>query len=875
MIKILVWSLAVITCFPAAAMPQGTDWENPEIIGRNKEPAHCTLIPFDSAEAALSSEKAESPYYKLLNGVWKFKWVRKPSDRPLEFFKDSYDVSGWADISVPGNWELQGYGVAMYFDEKFPWRPNCPYINHEYNPVGSYRRSFTVPESWAGRQVFIHFGAVNSAMYVWVNGREVGYSQGSKTPAEFNITSYLRPGENNLSVQVYRWSDGSYLEDQDMWRMSGIERDVYLFSVPSTHVRDFFALVELDSDYLDAALTVKAAVKNYSDTGRSRCRLSMQLFDADRKPVFRESLEEELSVAAEEESFVILERPVGRPKKWTAETPYLYTLLLTIEDESGGTMEVVGCKVGFRKVEIKEGRLLVNGVPIYIKGVNRHEHDPVTGRYVTEESMLRDIRLMKQFNINAVRTSHYPDSPRWYELCDRYGLYVIDEANNESNSVMTDSGLSVGDDPRWLRAHLDRVISMVERDKNHPSVIIWSLGNECGDGPLANFHAMYNWIRQRDPSRPIQYWDSQDNVHTDIYAKMYARIYELETYARYKRDRPFIMCEYAHAMGNSVGNLQDYWDVIYAHPQLQGGFIWDWVDQGLLAKTAGGEEYFAYGGDFGPKGVKSDKNFCINGLVSPDRKPNPHIWEVKKVYQYVKAELVDFTAGKIEVRNLYDFISIDGLLMRWSVEADGRVMVEGEVEKLDVPARSSALVTLSIPDIEPEPGVEYFLNIRFVTKADTPLLPKGFEVAWDQFKLPVYMPPRALDIDSLPELRLDESDESARISGRDFVAVFDKRNGVLASLRYKGTELIRTGLEPNFWRAPTDNDFGNGMPKRCGVWRDAGARRVVDDVRVERLSNYEIQISVAATILAGNSKYHTAYTFYGSGDILRKSRVSG
>ena len=453
------------------------DWENPAVFGRNKEPAHCTYIPYADIKTALTNDPAQSPFYQSLNGIWKFNWVRKPADRPVDFYDDDYDVSRWDDIAVPGNWELQGYGIPIYTNTDYPFPVNPPYIPHDYNPVGSYRRSFTILESWEGRQVFLHFRGVKSAMYVWINGDKVGYSQGSKTPAEFNITEYLRQGENTLAVEVYRWSDGAYLEDQDYWKISGIERDVFLFSTPNVMIRDFFVLGDLDENYEDGELKVVVEVKNHLPRALSSYQVQLELFDADHKLVFGTPLVKEVSLEQLGEAEIHFEQSIEEPKKWTAETPQLYSLVLSLVDESRKTIEVVGCKVGFRKVEIKGGQLLINGIPILIKGVNSHEHDPVTGRYVTEELMIKDIQLMKKFNINAVRTSHYPKHPRWYELYDKHGLYVVDEANIESHGIGYDPDKTLGNNPEWKAAHLDRTIRMVERDKNHPSIIIWSLGN--------------------------------------------------------------------------------------------------------------------------------------------------------------------------------------------------------------------------------------------------------------------------------------------------------------------------------------------------------------------------------------------------------------
>jgi len=681
------------------------EWENPLIVGINREPAHTFYIPYATLRSALENVWENSPYFKSLNGVWKFHWVEKPSNRPKDFYKENYDISNWNEIPVPSDWQMQGYGIPIYTNSKYPFlspsiSPNPPHIPHNYNPVGSYKRYFTIPDKWWGRQIFLHFGAVRSAFYVWINGKFVGYSQGSKTPAEFNVTKFLRKGKNSIAVEVYRWSDGSYLEDQDFWRLSGIERDVFLYSTPNVHIRDFFAIPDLDENYINGIFKLEVKLKNY---------------------------------LAEE----------------------------------------------------KNGQLLLNGVPIYIKGVNRHEHDPVKGHVISVESMIKDIKLMKRFNINAVRTSHYPNDPRWYELCDKYGIYVVDEANIESHGMGYRPDRTLGNNPLWKKAHLDRTIRMVERDKNHPSIIIWSLGNEAGDG--VNFEATYNWIKKRDPSRPIMYERAELGPHTDIYDPMYARIEHLVKYANKPRKRPLIMCEYAHAMGNSVGNLKDYWDVIYRYPQLQGGFIWDWVDQGLL-KIIDGKKCWAYGGDYGPKGFPSDRNFCINGLVFPDRKPHPSLWEVKKVYQYILVEAVDLKKGKIRIRNMYDFTNLKQFEIVWKLTADGRNIAQGKIKEIDLPPHQSKIIKLKLPKINPQPGVEYFLNISFKTKTAIELIPKGYEVAWEQFKLPYYKAPEKINLSKFSDLRLIFTQKRAIINGKNFTYTFDRKTGVLESLKYKGKE---------------------------------------------------------------------------------------
>jgi beta-galactosidase len=848
------------------------DWEDPAILARNREPAHCSYIPYSDVETALTGDARKSPFYRSLNGSWKFHWSEKPADRPARFYRDDFDVDSWDEIPVPGNWELNGYGIPIYVEAGLPFKeePVPPRVPHDDNPVGSYRRVFTVPEGWLAGQVFLHFAGVNSAMYVWVNDEEVGYSQGSKTPAEFNITPYVRGGENTLAVEVYRWSDGSYLEDQDYWRLSGIERDVYVFSTPSVHIRDFFVLGDLENDYRDGRLKADVILQSHLDEPVGPLTLRMDLLDANQQSLFREPIVKRAGVVRAGDTDLSFDVAVENPLKWSAETPHLYTLLLSLVGESGEVLQVLTSRVGFRTVEIRDGQLLVNGQPILIKGVNRHEHDPDTGRVVSEELMLKDIQLMKEANINAVRTSHYPNVPRWYELCDLHGIYVVDEANIESQGVGYDPETTLANRPEWRAAHLDRTMRMVERDKNHPSIITWSLGNEAGDG--VNFEATYRWLKERDATRPVQYEMADLRPHTDIFAPMYARIHVLKAYAAAKRGRPLILCEYAHAMGNSVGNLQDYWDVIYTHEQLQGGFIWDWVDQGFRKTTDDGESFWAYGGDFGPPGTPSGGNFCINGLVLPDREPHPSLFEVRKVYQYVHVEPVDLSRGRVKVINRYDFTNTRELELHWSVMGDGVILAESTSPPMDIAPHGSQVIVLPLPQLDPEPGVEYFLNLSFRTRNGSLLIPAGHEVAWEQFPLPFCSPQTDVDLRRVGKMRSAESHRELLIEGDRFTVTFDKRSGEIVSLTYEGKELIRSGPVPNFWRAPTDNDFGNEMPERLGIWRRAGRDRRIDDVSIRQNSDRDFVIDVVATLPAGSSRYETKYQVFGSGDIIITNR---
>lgn len=632
MTKHFIATLFLAAAFNFAANAQPAEWENPKINGINKEPARASFMGYDTEKAAIADDYSKSPWFQSLNGTWKFNWVAQPESRPVDFYKDNFDVTKWKDIPVPSDWQMHGYDYAHYVNIAYPFPMNQPFIDHKYNPVGSYKRTFTIPEKWKGSDVFIYFGGVNSAMYLWINGQKVGYSEDSKTPAEFNISKYLRSGENTLSVEVYRWCDGSYLEDQDFFRLSGIERDVFLYATPKTRIADFFATAGLDAQYVNGTLNLDVKLKNSSKDANANLSLLVNLYDAATgDKVYSET--KKISVAGEGENSLNFSAIVNSVKQWSAEFPNLYNLTLQLTDSKGALVQATGCNVGFRTSEIKNGQLLVNGKAILFKGVNRHESDPVTGHVISVESMIKDIQLMKQFNLNAVRTSHYPNDPMWYKLCDKYGIYLYDEANIESHGYGYNPDKTLGNNPDYLLMHMERTTNMVERDKNHPSIIVWSMGNEAGTG--TNFLATYKWTKARDKSRPVHYERAEKDTkiterHTDIQGDMYASIKHIEKYLATDPDRPFIWCEYAHAMGNSTGNFQDLWDFVESNPKHQGGFIWDWVDQGFYKTNDKGRKYFGYGGDFEPKGTYTDLNFCTNGLVWPDRSIHPAIWEVKK-----------------------------------------------------------------------------------------------------------------------------------------------------------------------------------------------------------------------------------------------------
>ena len=859
---------------------EANDWENPRMIGLNKEPAHCTLIPYSDRNKAIEGVRSESKFHSSLNGDWKFHWVSRPADRPQDFYRPEYDVSEWDEIPVPSNWQMHGYGKPIYLNVPYPFKKDPPFIQHDYNPVGAYRTEFEIPAGWRGRPVFIHFDGVESAFYLWINGIKVGYSQGSRTPAEFNITDYLQDSRNTLAVEAYRWSDGSYLECQDFWRLSGIFRNVYLFSTPGLHIRDFEVRSDLDEEYQDAVLRVTARIHNYSDKAWMNTKVEVSLLDAENNPIGSDALMRGTSVyiSPGAESIVNMKAAVDNPLKWSAEKPHLYTVLLKLKDEKDKIIEMESCKFGFRKVEIKGGQLLLNGAPILIKGVNRHEHDPDTGHTVSLESMRKDIILMKQFNINTVRTAHYPDDPQWYELCDKYGLYVIDEANIESHGIGYRPENTLANKPEWKRAHLDRIVSMVERDKNHPSVIVWSMGNEAGDG--TTFEAASEWIHHRDASRPVHYERAGRRNHTDIVCPMYSRIESIVKYGQEPQERPLIMCEYAHAMGNAVGNLKEYWDAIEEYDHLQGGSIWDWVDQGLRKTTEDGKEYWAYGGDFGDD--PNDGNFCINGLVFPDREIPPKLWEVKKVYQSVDITEEDLSQGKIRVRNKYFFTNLREFEADWTLYEDGKAIQRGQVEELDVAPGEDKIFTLPIEQPELKPGAEYWLRVCVFLDGETTWAPDAHEVAWEQLKMPYDVPPKPeMDISNLSELKLGAFDDILTIRGKDFSISFSTTVGGIISLIYRDVFFIEEAEEGingpalNSFRAPTDNNR-----RLSRQWYKAGLnqlKRVVKDFTIETVNPGTIRVSILTENRGtGDSGFEhlSEYTILGNGCIQINNEIN-
>lgn len=814
--NLLTWitvTMAVCGIVRAERLPE---WQSQYAVGLNKIKPHAYVWPYASEKAVLARDHESSPWYRSLNGLWKFNWVRNPDNRPENFYEPDFYTGGWAEIKVPGNWERQGYGTAIYvnetyeFDDRmFGFEKNPPLVPHEFNEVGSYRRTFTVPADWKDRRIVLCFEGVNSFYYVWLNGKLLGYNQGSKTAAEWDVTDAVNPdGENVLAVEVYRWSAGSYLECQDFWRLSGIERDVYLYSTPKQFIADYKVSSTLEKkNYRNGIFQLEVTVEGPAQGVTS---MVYKLLDAGGKLVVNDHMPVKSGRVSNVMPFAI--RTIDGVKPWSAEHPDLYYLVLELKDPHGKVVQYTGCPVGFRTSEIKDGQFRINGKPVLVKGTNRHEHSQL-GRTVSKEMMLKDIRLMKQNNINTVRNSHYPAHPYWYELCDKYGLYVIDEANIESHG-MGYGAASLAKDSTWLTAHMDRTCRMYERSKNHPAIVIWSLGNEAGNG--INFERTYDWLKSVDSTRPVQYERAELCRNTDIYCRMYRSVEEIKTYCSGKQARPFILCEYAHAMGNSVGGLKDYWEVFENLPQAQGGCIWDWVDQSFREIDENGRWYWAYGGDYGPEGIPGFGNFCCNGLVNALREPHPHLAEVKKVYQYIKTQLAAPSKLTLKVKNWYDFTDLSAYVLNWQLVTDNGVVVQEGNRKITAAPQTEVLVTLAPDGVKkPSDCREMYLNLSWKPKAEQPCMGISDEVAYDQFVIPV----NTLKQPKFIPVNLERVGYQV-VAGQSELLFSPEKGGALVSFRVNGEEMLASPLNISLYRPATDNDNRDGNGAR--LWRKAG-----------------------------------------------------
>jgi beta-galactosidase len=879
---LLICMTALFSCKPTTKQHV---WENPEVTHINRLPARAHFFPYPDAITALGFDASQSDRVLSLNGQWAFLFAENPFAGPEDFFEPAFHDSSWDRIEVPSNWQLKGYGTPIYTNIKMPFDADPPRVPHDHNETGLYRTSFDLPASWADKQVIIHFAGVQSGFYLWVNGQEVGYSQDSKLPAEFNITPYLLPGENTVAVKVIRWTDGSYLEDIDYWRMSGIFRDVYLLARPALHLSDFHVVTTLDNSYTDAVIDLKVTFEGHVAANPNNHTLRYALMK-DGELIFRESAAVP-SHEKKEKQTIHVQRDVSKPLKWTPETPELYTLVLELADADGHTLEATATRIGFRQVEIINGQLMVNGVAVLIKGVNRHEIDPDLGRAITEESMISDIKLMKQHNFNAVRTSHYPNQPRWYELCDEYGLFVMCEANVESHELWADHAVYLGELPEWETALAERGQRMVETFKNHPGIIFWSMGNETGWG--VNFDAMFDAMKAIDPIRPIHY-ESKNPAYAaiparyDINSTMYPAPDEpsklhaqsLAWWAEQAPDRPTIICEYAHAMGNSTGNFYKFWEAFEdpAYPTLQGGFIWDWVDQGLSRIAPDGRKYFVYGGDFDD--TPNDANFCLNGVVFPDRTPQPALEEVKKVQQFIKTEASDLNNQKITIQNAYHYISLDFVRLYWSLNRNGVPFHLGMISNLDIAAGASELVEIPFQMPDTTDGALYTLDISYRLRHDHKWAPGGYEIAWEQFLLSdEHLPHEPVPSDQ--PLTLSDQGTSLLIKGKGFSVEYDQQKGLFANYRSGEELLMLEGPVPNFWRAPTDNDEGgaddpeHSQASFAARWLHAGLHELLFNIDraevMESDSGVIIKVKGVANCQAGSIMLDASYLVSGNGHI--------
>lgn len=811
----------LLTCCLAmcslATMAQHDEWKNPEINAVNRAPMHTNYFAYSSSEEAAKADKENSSNFMTLNGIWKFNWVKNADARPTDFYRTDYNDKGWGQMKVPGVWEMNGYGDPIYVNVGYAWRSqyknNPPYVPIENNHVGSYRKEIIIPAEWSEKEIFAHFGSVTSNMYLWVNGKYVGYSEDSKLEAEFNLTKYLKPGKNLIAFQVFRWCDGTYLEDQDFFRYSGVGRNCYLYSRNKKYIQDIRVTPDLDSNYTNGTLNVAL---NLNGSGT----VELNLTDPAGKSVAT------AQVNGNGQKSVVMD--VSNPEKWTAETPNLYTLTATLKNGSN-TLEVIPVKVGFRKIELKGGQILVNGQPVLFKGADRHEMDPDGGYVVSRERMLQDMLRMKQLNINAVRTCHYPDDNLWYDLCDQYGIYVVAEANIESHG-MGYGKETLAKNPSYKKAHMERNQRNVQRGYNHPSIIFWSLGNEAGYGP--NFEQCYTWIKNEDKTRAVQYEQAGTNEFTDIFCPMYYDYDACKKYSEGNIDKPLIQCEYAHAMGNSQGGFKEYWDLIRKYPKYQGGFIWDFVDQSNHWKNKDGIDIYGYGGDFN-KYDASDNNFNDNGLISPDRRPNPHAHEVGYFYQSIWTTPGDLSKGEIKVYNENFFRDLSAYYMEWQLLANGEVMQTGVVQDLNVAPQQTATLKLNLNTEKICPCKELLLNVTYKLKAAETLMPAGSTVAYDQLTIRPYTAKalelknqKASNLDIVVPVIKDNDHNYLIVEGENFIIEFNKHNGYLSRYEADGMQLLNPGaqLTPNFWRAPTDNDYGAGLQHRYAVWKNPGLK---------------------------------------------------
>ncbi|WNJ20462.1 glycoside hydrolase family 2 TIM barrel-domain containing protein [Pontibacter sp. G13] len=858
-------------------------WNNLQVLQENRMAPHATMMGYPNRQAALSGTFQSATWHQSLNGTWKFHWSSKPSDRPKEFFQSNFDDAAWDQIRVPMNWEMAGYGTPIYTSQGYPFEPDSSYqISETWNPVGSYRRSFSLPQDWEARRTTIVFDGVESAFYLWVNGKKVGYSQGSRTPAEFDLTAFLHAGENVLAVEVYRWSDGSYLEDQDFWHLSGIFRDVYLRSTDQTTIRDFEVMATLADDYQTGQFRVSGLVERFGKAIPAG-GIDLELLAPSGQSVFSESLAMNWKKGAN--SFEGDLHSIPEVQAWSAEQPNLYTLLLTLKNADGEIVEVIPQQVGFRTVEIRGNEFRINGELVILKGVNRHEHHPDFGHYVTEADMRRDLEIMARYNVNAIRTSHYPNAPAFYDLCDELGFYVMDEGNIETHAFGNSATNLISNDPAWEAAYLDRVERMYQRDRNHASIVIWSLGNESGSGP--NVQAVYEWFQQTDPSRPFHYEgthvEHEGPLYADVQSRMYASPKRGDELTKKLPETPYMLCEYTHAMGNSNGGLDKYWDRIYRDPQFFGAFVWDWMDQGIRQpipaqyRTPNGpQEFFAYGGWWeDPLGLYHSTNFCMNGLIAADWAPHPGLNAIKYYYQPIEVEAEDLAKGLFKLTNRYHFSQIsDHLVGSYEITANGHIFETGKLRDLDIAPAASETFQINLESLDAQPGVEYIITFRFAQKSATPLIPAGHELATEQFVLPISAFAASSEIaGETPHVEIIR--KRLVVRGADFHVQFDTQDGWMKQYVHQGVTLIEQGPKLDFWRVPTDNDLGGTrLPSEkkkknktpfLPVWEGAGDW-VVQDLSHDIQGN-QVIITAKGNIPAIGAQAEYRYTIHASGQM--------
>lgn len=842
---------------------------NPKLVHINKMEPRASFFSFTTPDEALkASYSSKGSKVLMLNGTWKFNYVEKFYERPMDdFYAENFDASSWADIKVPGNWGVQGFGTPIYVNTTYEFtspghapfwdRPNPPLVPEEFNPTGTYHKQFDIPQSWKGEDIILNFDGIKGVAYIYLNGKFLGMTKDSKLPARFDITSEVKYGKNTLAVQIHRWSDATYLECQDFWRLSGFERDVYVYARPKAHITDFFARPLLDESYTNGILNLD--VKTSTDAPGYTAEY--QVIDNGGNMVLKDSKPVNSGISSN-----TFEAKLPNVKRWSAEEPNLYTLLLEIK-KGGETVEATSIKIGFRTTEVKNKQFLVNGQPVLVKGVNIHEHNEFTGHYVTEELMRKDFELFRKYNVNTARTSHYPQPELFYRLADEYGIYVINEANIEAHGMgyNLSKGGTLGNNPLFLEDHLNRTMGMVERDKNHPCIITWSLGNESGNG--FNMYETYKWIKSRDTSRPVQYERAGLEWNTDIFCPMYHTPAATEAYAkRPDADRPLIQCEYAHAMGNSLGNFTEYWDLIRKYPLLQGGCIWDWVDQGLAEIDGNGNKIWTFGGDYGEKGTPSAGDFCINGLIFPDRTTKPHTEEMRKVYQNIWFKDFNATTGSVNVYNENFFIDLSQYSFDYEVKSNGKTLKKGA---FTVNAKPQTTSTVTIPGISGYFSKGNHATISFYAKqkADTRYIPAGWIVGRDQF---VVNEPQAIkQVSSKGDLKTDDSAGKLTITGKDFSTIIDKATGIISSYIYKGTEYVKDGygLRPFFWRAPLDNDYGARMPEKLEAWKTASyATPKAEDFKMDN-ANGRLLVSFGYNYAEANASWSVKYTIYSNGRI--------